>query len=450
MSQNKISNAQDFTQGAIFTKLIRFMLPILGAQILQAMYGAVDLLIVGHFGTTAGISGVSTGSSILNLATFVVSALASAVMVLIGNYLGKKQPEKIGSLLGNAITFFFVLSLFFTFALIVFARPIAVLMQSPAESLDLTVLYIRICGAGVVFIIFYNLISNIFRGLGDSNLPLLFVGIACAVNIAGDLILIAGLKMNVAGAALATVFAQAVSVILSILIIRKKKLPFEIHKKDLRLGEYIPQMLHIGIPLSVQEVLTNVTFLAICAFVNKMGLDASSGYGVAQKIQAFVMLIPGSIMQSMGSFVAQNVGARQESRAKRGMAYGMLVGGSIGIVICVAAFFKGNTLAAIFTSDEKVIARAFEFLRGFSLEAVITSILFSFLGYFNGHGKSLFIMIQGLLQSFLVRLPFSYFMSIRPDASLTGVGFAAPSATIFGIILCTVYYIKMNKQTKMI
>lgn len=345
------SNAQNFTEGAIFSKLVRFMFPILGVLVLQAMYGAVDLMIVGKFGTTAGISGVSTGSSILNLATFVVAALAAGVMVLIGHYLGEKRPEKIGGLLGNAIVFFLALSLFFTVVLIVFARPIAMLMQSPAESLDLTVQYIRICGAGVVFIIFYNLISNIFRGLGDSNLPLLFVGIACVVNIAGDLILIAGFKMNVAGAAIATVGAQAVS-------------------------------------------------------------------------------------------------AGKESRAKRGMAYGMLVGGSVGVVIFVLAFFKGDALARIFTDDPQVVTRAFEFLRGFAVEAIITSVLFSFLGYFNGHGWSMFVLVQGLLQSFLVRLPVSYFMSVRPSASLTGVGAAAPSATVFGIILCALYFVWMGRREK--
>ena len=202
--------------------------------------------------------------------------------------------------------------------------------------------------------------------------------------------------------------------------------------------------------MALQECLTNITFLALCAFINKLGLDASNGYGIAQKIQSFVMLIPASIMQCMAAFVAQNVGAGKEGRAKRGMCYGMLVGAGIGVVVALLAFFKGDMLASIFSEDTKAIVRAFEFLRGFALEAIITSILFSFMGYFNGHSKSLFVMLQGLAQSFLVRLPMSYIMSIQPNASLTYIGLAAPTATVFGIVICLVYYRHMNKEMKKI
>lgn len=441
-----MDNKQDFTQGSIFRKMVQFMLPILAALILQAMYGAVDLLIVGHFGTTAGISGVSTGSSIMNLFTFVLCSLASGVTILISRYLGEKKHERIGKLIGNAIAFFIAFALVFTIVLIVFARPIAVLMQAPEEALDLTVQYIRICGAGFIFVVFYNLISSIFRGLGDSNLPLLFVAIACVVNVVGDLLLVAVLGLNVAGAALATIAAQAVSVFLSLWIIRKKEFPFEFSMKEIRFGNEVKAVLAIGMPLALQECLTNVSFLALCAFINRLGLDASSGYGVAQKIQSFVLLIPSSIMQCMASFVAQNVGAGKEDRAKKGMYYGMAIGAGIGVFIAAMAFFKGDLLASVFSNDEKVILRTFEYLRGFALEAIVTSVLFSFLGYFNGHSKSVFVMVQGLIQSFLIRLPMSYIMSIRPDASLTGIGLAAPTATIAGIVMCFIYYKKMQKK----
>lgn len=202
-----MENKQDFTQGSIFGKMVQFMLPILGALILQAMYGAVDLLIVGRFGTNAGISAVSTGSSIMNLVTFVLSALATGVTILLGRYLGEKRQDKIGKLIGGAVAFFLIFAAVLTAALILFARPIAILMQAPAEAVDLTVQYIRICGAGFLFVVFYNLISCIFRGLGNSRLPLLFVAIACVVNIVGDLLLVAVFHMNVAGAAIATIAA---------------------------------------------------------------------------------------------------------------------------------------------------------------------------------------------------------------------------------------------------
>ena len=439
-------NDNNFTEGSILGKLMKFMLPVLGAQILQAMYGAVDILIVGRFGTTSGISAVSTGSSIINLVTFAVTGLAMGITVLIGLYLGQKKEERIGKVIGGAICFFVVVSIAAAVGLIVFARPLSMLMQAPEEALDLTVTYVRICGGGILFVIAYNVISSIFRGLGNSRLPLLFVFIACIVNIFGDLFLVAGLKMNVAGAALATIMAQAVSVILSLVIIRKQELPFTMTRQDICFNPEIKNFIRVGAPIALQEVLTNLSFLALCAFINRLGLDASSGYGVANKIISFVLLIPGSMMQSISAFVAQNVGAGKEDRAKKTLFTGMGIGLLIGVVVGLGTFLYGDVLAQIFTQDPAVITRAFEYLRGFALEAVVTAVSFSFIGYYNGHGQTLFVMIQGLAQTFLVRLPMSWIMSIQPDASLTNIALAAPVATSVGIVLNGLYFVYYQKK----
>lgn len=442
-------NKNDFTQGNIVTKLLKFMIPILGALILQAMYGAVDILVVGQFGTTAGISGVSTGSSIVNLVTFTITGLSMGVTVLMGRYFGEKKEDKVGQVVGGAIFLFILLSIIIAVIMLVCARPLAVLMQAPEEALDLTVLYVRICGGGIFFIIAYNVISSISRGIGDSSMPLVFVGIACIANILGDLLFIAVFKWNVAGAALATVIAQAISVILSIIIIRKRKPPFTMKKEYIRFSPEIKKFVKIGTPIAFQEILTQLSFLALCAFINRLGLDASSGYGVANKIVSFVMLVPGALMQSMASFVAQNVGAGLEKRAKKAMVTGMLIGGSIGIFITFFSFFRGDLLAGIFSNDAAVIMRAAEYLRGFAPEATVTAILFSFIGYYNGHSKTVFVMIQGIAQTFLVRLPMSYIMSIQPEASLTMIGLAAPCATVFGILINVTYFIILNKKGKL-
>ena len=438
----------DFTQGNIAIKLIKFMFPILGALILQAMYGAVDILIVGWFGTTSGISAVSTGSSIVNLIIFTVAGLSMGITVLIGRYIGEKKEALIGKVIGGAICFFVALSIIVAAIMLIFATPLAYLMQAPEETIGLTVDYVRICGGGIVFIIAYNVISSIFRGLGDSRLPLIFVAIACVTNIVGDLIFVAFFNMNVVGAALATVLAQAVSVILSLMIIRKEKLPFKMQKKDIGFNREIGSFLKVGTPIAFQEILTQISFLALCAFINRLGLQASSGYGVASKIVSFVMLVPGSLMQSMSSFVAQNVGAGKEQRAKQAMFSGMMIGASIGIVISLLACFKGEILAYIFTGDKQVVIKAAEYLKGFSLEAIVTCILFSFIGYFNGHSQTLFVMMQGIAQSFLIRLPMSYFMSIQPQANLTMIGLAAPTATLFGILMNTAFFMVYNKRLK--
>lgn len=436
----------DFTHGSILKKLLQFMLPVLGAQILQAMYGAVDILIVGWFGTTAGISGVSTGSGIVNLIIFTIAGLSMGITVLIGRYIGEKRAEKVGKVIGGAVCFFVAASIVIAIVMLVFARPLARLMQAPEEALDLTVTYVRICGGGIFFIIAYNVISSIFRGMGNSRLPLIFVAIACVTNIVGDLIFVAGFHMNVAGAALATVMAQAVSVILSLIIIRRQSLPFTVSRKDICFNREIGNFVRVGTPIAFQEVLTQLSFLALCAFINRLGLEASSGYGVANKIVNFIMLIPGSLMQSMSAFVAQNVGAGKEKRAKKALFTGMGIGVFIGFFIAILSFTRGELLSYAFTSDAAVIARSAEYLRGFSLEAIVTCILFSLIGYFNGHSQTLFVMLQGIAQTFIVRLPMSYIMSIQPNASLTWIGFAAPSASTFGIVLNVAFFIWYTRK----
>ncbi|MDE6210214.1 MAG: MATE family efflux transporter [Lachnospiraceae bacterium] len=439
---------KDFTNGSIPKKMIKFMVPILGALILQAMYGAVDILVVGWFGTKAGISGVSTGSTIVNLVVFTITGLSMGITVLIGRYIGEKKNERVGKVIGGAICIFAVLAVVISVMMIVFARPLALVMQAPEDAVDLTVTYVRICGGGALFIIAYNVISSIFRGMGNSKLPLIFVAIACAVNVIGDLIFVMVFDLNVVGAALATVLAQAVSVVISLIIIKREKLPFSFKKSDICFNKEIKNFILVGLPIAFQEIMTQISFLALCAFVNKLGLDESSGYGVANKIVTFVMLVPSAIMQSMSSFVAQNVGAGKEKRAKQSMVTGMLMGAAIGVFITVFAFFKGDLLSQIFSNDTAVIAKSAEYLKGFSLEAIVTCILFSFIGYYNGHGQTLFVMLQGLAQTFIVRLPVSYIMSIKENANLTDIGIAAPLATIFGIMINLAFFIIYNKKLK--
>ena len=304
------------------------MLPVLGALILQAAYGAVDLLVVGQFGSTAGLSAVSTGSHILNLVTFVVAQLAMGVTVLIARYLGEKRPEQIGAILGGTAVVFTILSVGIYILLVGFARPISVLMQAPEEAIDLTASYVGICGGGIFFIVAYNLLSAIFRGLGDSRSPLIFVLVACIVNIAGDLLLVAVFGMDAAGAAIATVAAQAVSAVF-----------------------------------------------------------------------ALVML-------------------------------------------------KGDVLAGIFSPDAEVVQKGFAYLKSFAPETIVTAVLFSMVGYFNGNDQTLWVMVQGLIQTLLVRLPFAYFMSIQPNASLTKIGLAAPVSTTVGILLNIGFYLYLDRREK--
>lgn len=439
------SDKADFTQGSILKKLVAFMMPALGALILQAAYGAVDLLVVGRFGSTSGLSAVSTGSQVLNLVTFVVVQFAMGITVLIARYLGEKKPEKIGAVIGGGAIVFTIISVVLFIVMVCFAHPISIFMQAPEEAVDLTASYVRICGGGIFFIVAYNLLSAIFRGLGDSKSPLLFVLVACIVNVIGDLALVAGLHMDAAGAAIATVSAQALSVVFAVVLLIKKELPFSIARKDFRLNPQCKKFLKIGLPLAIQEFLTQVSFLALCAFVNRLGLEASSGYGVACKIVNFAMLVPSALMQSMASFVSQNIGAGKKKRAKKSMFTGIGVGLVVGCLVFALVIFKGDMLAGFFTTDAAVIENGYAYLKGFALETIVTAILFSMVGYFNGNNKTIWVMTQGLIQTLLVRLPLAYFMSIQLNASLTKIGLAAPISTMVGVVLNIGFYVYLNR-----
>lgn len=366
--------------------------------------------------------------------------------MLIARYIGEKSTGQIGELLGGAVTVFAIVSAVLFVVMVFFAKPLAVLMQAPQEAISLTTVYVRICGGGIFFIVAYNVLAAIFRGLGDSRSPLIFVAVACVVNIIGDLILVAGFHLDAAGAAIATVAAQAVSVVLAIVLLKKKDLKFGIQKKDFRINGQCKRFLKVGLPLALQEFLTQMSFLALCAFVNKLGLEASSGYGVACKIVNFAMLVPSSLMQSMASFVSQNVGAGKPDRAKKSMFTGMGLGVIVGVVVFICVWCFGDVLTSVFTTDTAVIQKGTEYLRGFAPETIVTAVLFSMVGFFNGYEKTVWVMIQGLVQTLLVRLPLAYVMSIQPHASLTKIGLAAPVATCFGIVLNVIFYLIFTRK----
>ena len=424
------------------------MLPILSALVLQAAYGAVDLMVVGRFGSIPGLSAVSTGGQVLNLITFAVTQLATGVTVLIARFIGEKRQHNIGAIIGGSATLFAIIASVILIIMLVLATPIARLMQAPREALEKTTAYIRICGGGIFFIVAYNFLSAIFRGLGDSKSPLVFVLVACIVNIIGDLVLVAGLKMDAAGAAIATVFAQAVSVVFAVILLLKRKLPFEITARDFRINEHCIRAFKIGLPLAFQEMMAQLSFVALCAFVNRLGLQASSGYGVACKIVNFVMLIPGALMQSMASFVSQNIGAGFEKRAKTAMLTGIGVGIVVGGIISAFVILRGNLLTELFTVDMGVAKNGFAYLKGFALETVASSILFSIMGYLSGKGKTIWVMMLGLVQTFLVRVPFAYYMSVQPNASLTKIGLASPVSSLFGIVLCIIFFAYSARKEK--
>ena len=323
-----------FTEGRILGPLVRFALPVLAALFLQAMYGAVDLMVVGRFGTSADVSAVSTGSQIMMTLTNLVSSFAMGATILLGQRIGEGRGEAGGEVIGSCVMLFGVIALAMTALVVPGAGALARLMRAPEEAFDHTAAYVRLCGLGTAVIIAYNLIGSVFRGIGDSRTPLITVAIACACNIAGDLVLVAGFHLGAAGAAATTVAAQAVSVAISLALIRRRPLPFAMKRADLRFdGKIIGRVTLLGLPIALQDLLVGVSFLIIQAIVNALGLVPSAGVGVAEKVCAFIMLVPSAFMQAESAFVAQNAGAGLYRRALKALFCGIGVSLIFGVVM---------------------------------------------------------------------------------------------------------------------
>ena len=442
-------NNNNFTEGAILPKLLKFMLPVLFAMFLQAMYGAVDLLVVGQFGTDADVSAVSTGSQIVHTITNLIVSFAMGITVAVAQRIGQKRPEEAAQTIGTGLIIFTITGAVFTVISVIAAEGLAMIMHAPEEAFELTVSYIRICGGGFIAITAYNLLGSIFRGLGDSKTPLIAVGIACVFNIIGDLFFVAVLNLGAAGAAIATVIAQVISVVISFFIIRKKQLPFELKKTHLKIDKiYAGTIIRIGTPIALQDFLVGISFLVMLAIVNSLGVTASAGVGVAEKVCAFIMLVPAAFMQSMSAFVAQNYGAGYTDRAVKALKSGIAVSMFFGVIMFWITFFHGDLLAGIFSNRPDTVSAAWDYLRAYAVDCLLTCFLFCFIGFYNGLEKTKFVMVQGIVGAFLVRIPVAFVMQNIGNGSLFLIGLATPCSTVLQIIMCFAAYVHFKKTIR--
>lgn len=435
------------TEGKILSSLMRFAVPVFLSLLLQALYGGVDLLVVGQFAKTADVSGVATGSTLLSTVTMIITGLSMGITILVGEKIGKREPQEAGRAIGSGICLFAVLGILLTIAMICGAANLAEMLHAPDEAFTQTVMYIKICGAGSLFIVAYNVLGAVFRGIGDSKTPLLTVAIACVINIVGDLLLVAVFHMGAVGAAVATVAAQAISVMVSLLIICRKNLPFEFSRKYIRFDKkIIGTELKLGAPVALQEVFVGVSFLVIQMVVNSLGVVLSAGVGIAEKVCAFIMLVPSAYMQSMSAFVAQNMGAGKPDRARKALGYSILTACAIGLVMLYLLFFHGNILSSVFSKELEVIAASHSYLKAYAIDCLLCPMLFCFIGYYNGCEKTLFVMLQGFVGAFLVRLPIVLAVSRMEGATLFQIGLGTPASSFIQIVLCVAFFLYLRKK----
>lgn len=440
---------QDFTAGPLFLPLVRFILPILGALSLQFLYGAIDLAVVGKYALPGDIAGVAIGSQIMQTITSMITGLAVGITVQVGQALGKQRPDEASRTIGSGIFFFFLFSLLVTGFMFVGHGSIIRIMDTPTEALTQTTAYVCICSSGTVFIAAYNLLGGIFRGIGDSKMPLITVAIASFINLLGDLLFVACLGYGAAGAAAATVLAQALSVILSLTIILRRKLPFPFSLRYICPDRAITaRLLRLGVPVALQNTLLNISFLISRTFVNAMGVIASSGVGVSSKLSYIIMLIPEAYMHGLSSFAAQNIGAGRMDRARRALLYGIISSFAVSIPMFLISYFNGSVLVSLFAKDSAIIAAGTQYFRAAAIDCLLTAFSFCFIGYFNGCGMTKFVLFQGLVAAFFVRIPVAYYFSHLPAPQLFHIGLACPVATAVQIILHLLALSWQKRQAK--
>ncbi len=436
----------DLTQGSVPKVLLQFAIPYLLANVLQALYGGADLFVVGQFDDSASVAGVAIGSQVMQTITGIILGLTTGVTVLISIATGAKNGKESASIIGSSIWLFTFIGIALTLVMTTCHGIITDVMHTPSEAVRDTKHYLLICSLGIPFIMGYNVVCGIFRGLGDSKTPLYFVALACLINILLDFILVGGVHLRAAGAAIATVVSQAVSFIAAVYFLYRRGFQFEFTRRHIRLNKYLSRrVLTLGAPIALQDALVNVSFLLITVIVNQMGVIASASLGVVEKIIVFAMLPPAAISSAVAAMTAQNYGAGKTDRMLLCLRSGIGTALVFGLAFCIYSQFSSPTFIRVFSNDAAVIAMAAEYLHGYSIDCILVSFVFCFNSYFSGQGNSWFPMLHSLIATFLFRIPLSWIFSRIDPTSLFWMGFAPPLATVVSLIIC-LWYLKRNKR----
>ena len=302
---------KNLTNGSVFRNVVLFSLPYLLSYFLQTLYGMADLFIIGQFDGVASTTAVSIGSQVMHMLTVMIVGLAMGTTVSIGQAVGEGEHKCVAQNIGNTITLFMAVSLGLTVLLLVLVHPIVVAMSTPNEAVNGTVAYLTICFIGIPFITAYNIISSIFRGMGDSKSPMYFIAVACIANIVLDYIFIGMLQFGPVGAALGTTVSQAISVVVSLIFILKKR-SIVLCKSDFKpYRKAMGKILSIGIPIALQDGLIQIAFIVITIIANRRGLNDAAAVGIVEKIMSFLFLIPSSMLSTVSALGAQNIGAQK-------------------------------------------------------------------------------------------------------------------------------------------
>ncbi len=433
---------KNLTKGNMFYNLLCFSLPYLLSCFLQTFYGLTDLFITGQFNGAATISAVSIGSQVTHMLTVILVGLAMGTTVTISRAIGSENHDLAAKGIGNTVSLFALVSVFLTVLLVLSVNGIISVISTPQEAVAETRSYLLICFIGVPFITAYNIISSIFRGLGDSKSPMYFVAIAGVINIFLDYLFIGPLGMGAAGAALATIIAQAMSVLFALFALRRTNLGIVVHRQDFHFRRSVlSSILKTGIPIAFQDGFIQVSFLVITAIANRRGVVVAASVGIVEKIICFLFLVPSSMLSSVSAIAAQNAGAGQHEQGVKVLRYGIGIGVSFGLFAALICNLWAEPILGLFVRDDAAVIRmGSQYLRAYVFDCVFAAIHFCFSGYFCAYGKAFLSFIHNLCSILLIRIPGAYLASVYFPDTLYPMGWAPPLGSLLSALICVVMF----------
>ena len=440
---------RNLTEGSVFKNIIYFSLPYLLSYFLQTLYGMADLFIIGQFEGVASTTAVSIGSQVMHMLTVMIVGLAMGATVNIGQAIGARDKKRAAMDTGNTATLFMVLSVVLTVVLFLSVNAIVSIMSTPEEAIAGTALYLKICFLGIPFITAYNIISSIFRGMGDSKSPMYFIAIACVVNIVLDYVFMGALHLGPSGAALGTTLSQTVSVIVALTMFMKGKTGITVKKSDFKpRKETMGRLLKIGFPIAMQDGLIQVAFIIITIIANRRGLSDAAAVGIVEKIISFLFLVPSSMLSAVSALGAQNIGAGKPERAVRTLYYSIGITVGFGVIISIIIQFVAAPVVGLFTADAAVVVLGTQYIRGYIWDCIFAGIHFSFSGYFCAIGRSELSFIHNITAIVLVRVPGVYLTSkLFPD-TLFPMGLATVAGSLTSVVICLIAFHILKRQKK--
>lgn len=442
---------KNLTTGSVLKTVLYFSIPYILSYFLQTLYGMADLFIIGQYNGVESTTAVSIGSQVMHMLTVMIVGLAMGTTVMIGQAVGAAKHEQASQATGNTATLFMALSVIMTALLLLAVEPIVSFMSTPAEAVPGTISYLTICFIGIPFITAYNIISSIFRGMGDSKSPMYFIAVACAANIALDYLFIGRLGLGPAGAALGTTLSQTISVIVSLSVIRKRKM-ITLTANDLKPNRTtMTGLLKIGAPIALQDGFIQIAFIVITVFANKRGLNDAAAVGIVEKIIAILFLVPSSMLQTVSALSAQNIGAGKHDRARLTLRYASIMAVMWGIGACILMQLDAESFVGLFAKDSREVIRlGSQYMRGYVWDAVLAGVHFSFSGYFCAYGLSGISFLHNSLSIICVRIPLSYFASRYFTDTLFPMGLASPAGSGLSVIICICVFLWLDKRQKAI